>query len=250
MKKIIKITLLSLFYFCLFQSCSSTSDSAKKIEGWQFIFNGENLDGWEIKTVKADKNKSYWAVEQGTILANSLGDKEHDYVWLISKKEYSDFILRLKFQAFRDSPGNSGVQIRSRYDDKADWLDGPQIDIHPPGPWRTGMIWDETRESKRWLYPPIPKGEWVNEEMANPYLKFFYSDEGLGWNDLEIIAKGVYLEATLNGVKIMEHNGTGVLDDAIHKKYNVGMKGHIALQIHTKDELKIKFKDIRIKELF
>jgi hypothetical protein len=40
-----------------------------------------------------------------------------------------------------------------------------------------------------------------------------------------------------------------VLNDENHQKYNVGMKGHIALQLHTKDELKMRYKDIFIQEL-
>jgi len=37
--------------------------------------------------------------------------------------------------------------------------------------------------------------------------------------------------------------------DADHTKQNVGIQGIVALQIHRGDELKICFKDIRIKEL-
>lgn len=46
-----------------------------------------------------------------------------------------------------------------------------------------------------------------------------------------------------------DYNGAGVLDDAIHKQLNVGMTGHIALQIHKNSENYLRFKDIRIKEL-
>ena len=129
------------------------------------------------------------------------------------------------------------------------WLDGPQIDINPKGLWRTGMIWDETRGSKRWLWPKVPKGKWVNAKMAHPKLKACYDDQKPGWNDLEITAAGTKLQAVLNGVKVMEYDGAGVLDDANHRKYNVGMKGHIALQIHRGDQVKIRFKDITIKEI-
>ena len=110
---------------------------------WVSLFNGTDLIGWTIKAVPEDQDKTFWSVVDGTIQANSLDRPEHDYVWLLTDKEYDDFILSLKFQAFKDSPGNSGVQIRSRYDDEAGWLDGPQVDINPPGYWRCGMIWDE-----------------------------------------------------------------------------------------------------------
>ena len=57
------------------------------------------------------------------------------------------------------------------------------------------------------------------------------------------------LKAVLNGVTVMEYDGTGVLDNEAHKTRNVGIKGIIALQMHRGDELKIHFRDIRVKEL-
>lgn len=220
-----------------------------EIGEWQSLFNGQNLNGWVVKAVPADHEKTFWKVVDETIEANSLGHPDHDYVWLMTENEYSDFVLYLKFQAFDDSPGNSGVQIRSRYDDEAGWLDGPQIDIHPPGPWRTGMIWDETRDNKRWLYPEIPADAWVDSSMAVDGIRMVMSDDEPSWNELTITAQGTKLSAELNGVTVMQWDGDGVLNDAVHQKYNVGIKGHIALQIHKNDELKIRFKDIRIKPL-
>jgi hypothetical protein len=217
---------------------------------WKSLFNGTNLTGWVVKCKPDDAGKQFWRVEDGTILADSMTGKDHDYIWLLTEQQYSDFILRLRFQAYRGNPGNSGVQIRSRYDDQAGWLDGPQIDINPPGSWRTGMIWDETRGSRRWLYPDVPKGEWVNQSMAPPGMIFYYSDEGPDWNKLEIEAVGTRITAYLNGVKVTDYDGTGVLDDDVHKARNVGLSGHIALQIHTGDLLKIRFKDIYIEDLW
>ena len=224
--------------------CASVGTST-----WKPLFNNRDLTGWSVKCKPTDQDKQFWKVENGTILADSMANNKHDYVWLVTDSEYSDFVLRLRFCAFRNSPGNSGVQIRSRYDDQAGWLDGPQVDINPPGPWRTGMIWDETRGVNRWLYPEVPKGKWVNESMANQNLFFYYSDEGPGYNDLEITAIGTKITVVLNGIAVTQYNGDGVLDDEIHEARNVGQTGRIALQIHTKDRLKICFKDILIKEL-
>ena len=213
------------------------------------IFNGKDLSGWTVKAVPADADKNFWSVEHGAILANSVGQPDHDYVCLLTDKEYENFVLALEFQAFRNCQGNSGVQIRSRYDNKENWLDGPQIDINPPGYWRCGMIWDETRDNTRWLYPEIPKGTWVDTTMAVDGIKFYYSENEPAWNSLEIIADGPRLKAVMNGITIMEWDGDGVLNDDNHRKYNVGIKGHIALQIHKNDELKIRFRNIKIKEL-
>ena len=236
-----------LLIAALLPGCAATRPAGEA--AWQPLFNGSDLTGWVVKCPLADVGRGFWKVDNGTILADSMGCKDHDYVWLATEREYSDFVLGLKFQACRDSPGNSGVQVRSRYNDDAHWLDGPQVDINPPGPWRTGMIWDETRGGRRWLCPNVPQGKWVDPSLAAAGLRFFYSDEGAGWNDLEIIAKGMRLRVILNGVEVTNYDGRGVLNDAVHRQHNVGQRGIIALQVHKGNELRIRFKDIRIREL-
>ena len=240
---------LPLFLMAALALAGCASSSRTTGEGWKSLFNGRDLAGWTVKTKPADRDMGFWRVEDGAIVADSMGQKRHDYVWLLTDEEYSDFVLRLRFQAYRDSPGNSGVQIRSRYDDEAGWLDGPQIDINPPGAWRTGMIWDETRGSKRWLYPEVPKGEWVDPSMAAPELVFHYADDEPAWNTLEIRAVGTEITARLNDVLVTEYDGQGVLNDETHRKHQVGMDAHIALQIHRGDQLRIRFKDISIRKL-
>lgn len=225
------------------------SPSPDRTSRWQSLFNGKDLTGWTVKCKPADRDRVFWKVEDGCIVADSMDAGKHDYIWLVSDQEYSDFVLRLKFQAFRDNPGNSGVQIRSRYDGAAGWLDGPQVDINPPGPWRTGMIWDETRGVQHWLWPAVPKGQWVKPEMANPQLRFFFADNSPAWNDFEITARGSQLQAVLNGVEIMRYDGAGVLDDATHRERDVGLRGRIALQIHTGDRLRLRFKEVLVREL-
>ncbi|MCX7011202.1 MAG: lasso peptide biosynthesis B2 protein [Candidatus Sumerlaeota bacterium] len=216
---------------------------------WVPLFNGKDLTGWTVKCKPEDKDKGFFRVEDGCIVADSMGLKDHDYVWLVSDRELGDFEIRLKFQCFRDSPGNSGIQIRSRYDDDAFWMDGPQIDIHPPGPSRIGLIYDETREVRKWLCPDLPKGKMVDGSQPNPKMIFRYSDEGDGWNDLQIRAEKLTVTTALNGVSVADFDGEGILNDAARKSHNVGEKGSGALQIHTKDDLRIRFKDIEVREV-
>ena len=63
------------------------------------------------------------------------------------------------------------------------------------------------------------------------------------------MAKGLKIQAWLNEIQVTDYDGTGELDDAVHQQHNVGRKGVIALQIHIHDELKIRFKDLYIKDL-
>ena len=215
---------------------------------WVPLFNGADLTGWTVKCRPADRDREYWSVAEGEILVNSIGDRDHDYVWLQSQADFGDFELRLKFKVYQGISGNSGVQIRSRYDDEAGWLDGPQVDIHPPMPHRTGLIYDETRSVKRWIYPSLQPGDHaITPEMSNPRVRLHYGDEG--WNELAIIARGSRIQTFVNGEQVADYDGTGVLDDAAHRRYRVGLNGHLALQLHARDELKARFKDLVIRRL-
>lgn len=234
-----------LLFAGLFCTCASAED------GFVPLFDGRSLAGWTVKCQPGDRElaKKFWRVAGGAIMADSFGHKNHDYVWLVSDQEYADFVLRLRFQVARGIKGNSGVQFRSRYDDEAGHMDGPQIDINPAGPWRTGMIWDETRGGRGWLFPRVAKGQSVEESLAPKGFKFFWADEGRGWNDLEISALGMKIQARLNGVVVTDYDGGGVLDDAIHQQRRVGRLGGIALQLHAREELRLGFKDLRIKKV-
>lgn len=222
---------------------------------WESIFDGKSLAGWQVKTTAADANKKLWSIDDGSILSHSIGQQVEQYAWLINDREFDDFTLRLQFQVGRDNKGNSGVQIRSRYDDKATedkgvvgWLDGPQVDIHPQDPWRIGLIYDETREEKRWINPSLPNWNIKEEQVAKRKVFFYYEDEGPGWNDLIIECKASRIKTILNNVLISDYDGTGILDSEAHQLHNVGMNGHIALQLHRKSENNIRFKNIEVWE--
>lgn len=225
---------------------------------WKPLFNGKNFDGWEIKCREDDKNKNYWQVEDGEIICDTRGRKDHDYIWLQTRKEYDDFELRLKFQAPRENSGNSGVQVRSRYDDEAvvdravkgiGWMDGPQVDIDTKSPWRNGLIYDETRGHRRWIHPSLESWKIDSSEYAPKRVIYYWPDEGPGWNDLTIICNGVKILTYVNNILISDYDGEGILNDEYHKTKNVGTKGHIALQLHSNNDVNIRFKDIEIREL-
>lgn len=224
----------------------------KATHGWMSLFNGKDLSGWTVQCQPKDRDKIFWTVEHGAILCDSLGRKDHNYVWLVSEMQFDDFELRLKFQAFRDSPGNSGLQFRSRFDPTANggWLDGPQVDIHPPAAmsWRTGLIYDETRGEQRWVSPSL-KDARMDPAFKPAQHLFKYADEGDGWNDLVLICRGTKVKTIVNGIVRTDWDGAGVLDNAAHLRRNVGLRGHFALQLHSGDELRIRFKDIKVREL-
>jgi hypothetical protein len=212
------------------------------------LFDGKSLAEWHVSAKPADRDRGFWSVQDGAIRCDSRGRRDHDYVWLVTDKEYRDFDLRLKVRAFRESAGNSGVQVRSRYDEQALWLDGPQIDIHPPAPWRTGWIYDETRGTRRWIIPSLPDSR-MDQSQGSKEWTWKYADEGDGWNDLRIVCEGTRIRTWLNGRPVADYDGKGLLDNEAHRTYRVGLEGHIALQLHVKDDLLIEYKDIVLRPL-
>lgn len=211
---------------------------------WQSLFDGKTLDGWQVEARPADRDRGFWKVVDGTIQADSIGRKDHDYVWLIHRAEFSDFELEFKVRDFPGSTGNSGVQFRSRWDPEKNWLYGPQVDIHPPTPWRTGLIYDETWEARRWIYPSLP--DWnIAPEQGPAKWKW----NAGAWNEIHLVCRGGRITTRVNGIVITDQDLSPVLFDEAHKKHNAGRSGHIALQLHTRDELKIAFKDLRIRAL-
>ncbi|MBI5384103.1 MAG: DUF1080 domain-containing protein [Verrucomicrobia bacterium] len=251
MKRCPQLLAPGLALISIFSIAGCKTDPASRAK-WTSLFNGRDLSGWTIKCQPKDQGKVFWTVDHGAILCDSMGRKDHNYVWLLTEREFSDFELRLKFQAYQDSPGNSGLQFRSRFDDTANggWLDGPQVDIHPPAsmPWRTGLIYDETREERRWISPSL-KDSTMPPQFKPAQHVFKYADDGDGWNDFALICQGTRVKTILNGVVVTDWDGAGVLDNAAHVKHNVGRTGHFALQLHSGDQLRIRFKDIQVRKL-
>jgi len=127
-------------------------------------------------------------------------------------------------------------------------MDGPQVDIHPPDPWRTGLIYDETREERRWIHPSLP--DWNIDPKHGPAkVTFFYSDQEPKWNELGIICSGLRIQTCLNGRQVTDFDGSGVLNNEAHRRHRVGLSGHIALQLHAGDELRVRFRDLRLRPL-
>ena len=178
---------------------------------WLPLFNGVDLSGWTVQCLENDRGKNFWRVENGTLLCDSMGHGDHGSIWLQHLHEFGDFELKFKFKAFRDSPGNSGVQVRSRWesgkgDPQEGRMHGPQVDIHPPGPWRTGLIYDETQEVQRWISPSLP--DWKIQPSQGPEKwLFYYADDPNPWNEMVIRCQGTHITTTVNRMPISDFNG-------------------------------------------
>lgn len=174
------------------------------------IFNGKNLEGWKVHGTEM------WYVEDGQLVCESGLEKKYGY--LSTQNFYNDFILTLNFK--QESDGNSGIFIRSTIEGTK--ISGWQVEVAPPKN-NTGGIYESY--GRGWLIKPDP--------IKDSALKMGK------WNKMKIKVKGSSVTSWLNGVKMIE------LED---EKIGKG-KGAIALQIHDGGGIKVRWKNIIIKEL-
>ena len=70
------------------------------------LFNGKDLDGWE-------GHEKYWSVKDGTIVGKNKADEEIKVsTYLVSKKKFSDFLLKSKVKLVGPDQMHSGIAAR------------------------------------------------------------------------------------------------------------------------------------------
>ena len=173
------------------------------------LFKGKNLDGWKI-----NGTEKWWA-ENGELICESGPDKQYGY--LTTEKKYKNFILRLKFK--QESNGNSGVFFRSSIEGTK--IAGWQVEVAPPGN-NSGAI-----------YESYGRG-WLNE-IPDEKEKFLKMGE---WNEMVILVQGDRVMTWLNN-ELM----TDLSDPKIGEA-----NGVVALQIHDGGGIKVRWKDIFLRE--
>jgi len=176
----------------------------------QKIFNGKDLTGWTIHGTEK------WYVEDGNLVCESGPDKKYGY--LSTNKNYKNFDLKLKFK--QEYNGNSGVFIRSGIEGVK--ISGWQVEVAPLNN-NTGGIYESY--GRGWIIKPKPEDE--------KHLKVGK------WNTLRIVANGDEVTSYLNG-----HQMVYLKDEKIGKG-----EGFIALQIHDGGGIKVRWKNMKIKEL-
>ncbi|MFB3786757.1 MAG: DUF1080 domain-containing protein [bacterium] len=174
------------------------------------LFNGKDLSGW--KSIGGGK----WYVADECIVGET-GDGR--YGWLVTEKEYSDFILDLQFKP--EAAGNAGIQFRSHVIDGE--MYGYQAECDPTPGMHTGGVYEE--KGRGWLAQPTPEGE----KALKPN----------DWNTYRVQMIGDHIQTFLNGQKIADfHDGRTI-------------RGIIALQVHSGQTppVKMRWKDIAIQDL-
>lgn len=191
--------------------------------GFTPLFDGKSLDGWR-------GHEQLWKVEDGVIVGATDG-KIPDNTFLIREGTYGNFVLKVKFR-LHNHVGNSGIQYRS---EEIIERDGKKFEPFVVGGYQADIA------SQRYmgiLYgEKTPRGIIVDvtPEVTAALEKAVVKD---GWNEYVITCNGHHVTQVLNGVTTVD------LEDPAG-----AMSGIIALQLHRGEDMRISFKDIRIKPL-
>jgi len=198
--------------FSLFLAITLTAAFSEKLasQSYKPLFNGKDLNGWVIHGTEK------WHVVDGLLVCESGPDKEYGY--LSTTKDYYNFELLVEFQ--QEANGNSGVFFRSTF--KGTKVSGWQVEVAPPNH-DTGGIYESY--GRGWLVQ-------IPDEKEN-ILKMG------DWNQMKIRVKEGQVTTWLNGIQMVDINDPKIAEG----------KGAIALQIHSGGGIKVKWRNLLVKEL-
>ncbi len=212
--------------------------AAEPESGWQRLFTEDGVPkGWSVRQWDDLKKPAeagvVWKVENGV-----LNGSEPRGTWLISDKEYGDFILAFEWKL--GERGNSGTALRApMYGDPA--FDGMELQMvdrryYPPDMQVT------PEELTGSLYKAVP-----------PRVQAYKPTE---WNKYLITCRGASVNVVLNGEQILDvnldeqlkptkrHDGT----DAPPLKERP-RKGHIGFQELSRGGGHVQIRNARLKVL-
>lgn len=202
-------------------------------DGFVRVFDGKSLRQWE-------GDRQYWSVEDGALAGKTDGSLKMNRFITWKQSTVRNFDLRVKVKV--TAGGNSGIQYRgfSRPDLGLDVVTGYQCDVVANVPKYNGMLYEE--KGRRIL---SHTGERVIvDEQGQPWIvghfpvKEFAPDE---WHDYRVLVQGNHHQHWIDGYP------TADLIDLDEKGRS--LEGVLAVQVHVGPEMKIQYKDFRIKHL-
>ncbi|MCU0341036.1 MAG: DUF1080 domain-containing protein [Spirosomaceae bacterium] len=247
--------LLPLLGFIVLYGCKS-SQSQTSEKGFKPIFDGKTLTGWEGDPV-------YWRVEEGAMVGEitptTLLKTNSFIIW--KGGQPADFELKGEF--FITQAGNSGINYRSeRLTEPAFALRGYQADIDGNRRY-TGQNYEERKRTTlayrgqittirpqtggtmtpEAIRAKVQRNAWTELDITGSLghtdsLKTKIKHED--WNTFHIVAKGTRLQHYINGILMSDVTD----NDAV----NGAAKGWLGVQVHVGPPMKVKYRNLRLKE--
>ncbi len=212
-------------------------------QGFVPLFNGKDRTGWVVDSGDEDA----WQVKGGELVA--IGDDEDGRLlmnqgYLLTEREYSDFVLRFQFQQVSTMYAWGGVALRAVAHEtvrNADPTRRPEAvwplhltvilgQVNPlVGPWETGSLWWKAGSPP--CRPPDNLGE----------LK-----KAGEWNDMEVEMRGQSLRIAVNGRDVQNVMLDKTRPDANSLPGLSRSSGRIGF---LKRAGEVRYRNIEIKEL-
>jgi hypothetical protein len=193
--------------------CSASGKGCKPVSDNSItLFDGKTLDGWQV--LPGGK----WSVVDGAIVG-SQDKTERRHGMLLSKKTYTDFIVKLKYKSLK---GNSGFYFRSERVKSGVSVNGFQAEIDASGG-DVGGIYETAGR------------HWVSHVTPDKVKTFYKMHQ---WNEMVIKAIGKNTSVYVNGVKTVD-----LVNDPGRTK------GYFGLQLHGSMDMHVEYKDIEIIDL-
>lgn len=176
------------------------------------LFNGKDLTGWNGTA------GGRWSVENGCLVTANGDSKEYEY--LSTDRIFQNFDLTLEFK--QEADGNSGVFFHTFKETVESGALSWQCEVAPKG-LHTAGIYEAC--GRKWLAKPAPGNEDALKEGE--------------WNKMRLKVDGGHVTTWLNGVQMVDFTDSLI----------AAGQGCILLQIHSGDNVKVLWRNIRIIEL-
>lgn len=224
---------------CLILSFSTalTSCGAAEVpEGFQQLFNGENLDGWhgwehaamtdfkdatpEDVQKKTDEwtadAKKHWSVDNGELVNDGHG------AYLATDGNYRDYDLRLEYKTVPRA--DSGVYLKGV----------PQV-----------QIWDYTDPGKFRIGADLGSGGLWNNSAGRPGKNpLVLADRPFGeWNSFRVVQVGSRTSVWMNDQLVVDN---AIMENYFDRGAPLPLAGPVVLQTHGGE---IRWRNLAIREL-
>ena len=225
----------TIFIVVLLAGTIPISRDAESSERSVPLFNGKDLAGWKAygRAAKDGPTKEIEASDSWSVADGVLKCTGKPTGFLITEKEYANYVLRLKWRYPKDlKAGNSGVLIHCQKEN-AVWPVCVEAQLRSG---RAGDLWLQTAADVK-LTVEAARRDADDKTMRHIWRS--PKDEPIEkpfgeWNDYEIACKDGSISVAVNGKVVNEGKDCNLT------------KGRIALQAEGTE---IHFKDVRIELL-
>jgi len=202
-------------------------------EGFEAIFNGKDLSGWE-------GSADYWSVTGGCLTGVTDGSLKYNRFIMWRGGTLKNFELRVQVKV--TPGGNSGLNYRSKHrPDLGDGVvTGYQCDVVPGRADYNGMLYEERgrrilahtgerviidTEGQPWVVDKLPTREFKAGE----------------WHDFRVLVEGNHHQHWIDG-----HQTVDVID--LDEK-NRALEGILGVQVHVGPAMQIQYRNFWLKHL-